>query len=95
MFNSLCSYLVSSSFYILENQSEDRVHRACGTIDDGDVVKRGDCYYKSGYNTRTWVCSCKEDKCNDAPALRVGNVAIVAVLVNIFVAIYVKYAAEY
>ncbi|XP_027209591.2 uncharacterized protein [Penaeus vannamei] len=44
--------------------SETRVHRACGWEENDEDGK--ECYYKSGYNTRSWVCACKEDGCNSA-----------------------------
>ncbi|KAK8737959.1 hypothetical protein OTU49_004317 [Cherax quadricarinatus] len=47
-----------------EHPSENRVHRACGYQENADTEKT--CYYKSGYNTRTWVCACKVDGCNTA-----------------------------
>ncbi|KAF2362342.1 hypothetical protein FHG87_006892 [Trinorchestia longiramus] len=66
-----------------EHPSEDRIHRACGYISDDDVYKRGDCYYKSGYNTRTWVCSCNEDECNSATTSYVSAVALALVAISI------------
>ncbi|XP_047503004.1 uncharacterized protein LOC125048382 [Penaeus chinensis] len=44
--------------------SETRVHRACGWEENDEDGK--ECYYKSGYNTRSWVCACKDDGCNSA-----------------------------
>ncbi|XP_071529453.1 UPAR/Ly6 domain-containing protein CG9338-like [Panulirus ornatus] len=63
--------------------AENRVHRACGWERNPKVTE--DCYYKSGYNTRTWVCSCTDDGCNSASlpfagAIVLPLVAIVAVL---------------
>ncbi|XP_045611698.1 uncharacterized protein [Procambarus clarkii] len=47
-----------------DHPAENRVYRACGYVENKEQEKS--CYYKSGYNTRTWVCACKEDGCNAA-----------------------------
>jgi len=44
---------------------EERVHRACAHLGMEDDAKP--CYYKSGYNTRSYVCHCDTDGCNTAP----------------------------
>ncbi|RXG70048.1 hypothetical protein Avbf_01403 [Armadillidium vulgare] len=44
-----------------QHPAENRIHRACGYMED-ETGK--DCYYKSGYNTRSWVCACKTNDCN-------------------------------
>ncbi|KAK3879338.1 hypothetical protein Pcinc_016072 [Petrolisthes cinctipes] len=69
--------------------AEKRVHRACGFKESEVVVDEKDCYYKSGYNTRSWVCSCKEDGCNSATlpsttALLLPLAALTAVLRGIY-----------
>ncbi|XP_018022888.1 uncharacterized protein LOC108678901 [Hyalella azteca] len=64
-----------------ENLKENRIHRACGYVEDEDMYKRGNCYYKSGYNTRTWVCSCKDDECNAASTTLVSLAGLVSLLV--------------
>lgn len=79
-----------------QHPSEDRVHRACGYAEDDGMKRRGDCYYKSGYNTRTWVCSCKFDKCNGGP-LSFAPSAAVAVLVPTAALVmgYLRSAADF
>lgn len=50
-----------------EHPAENRIHRDCGYMETEEgKTQESSCYYKSGYNTRTWVCSCKEDGCNPA-----------------------------
>ncbi|XP_076034131.1 uncharacterized protein LOC143020966 [Oratosquilla oratoria] len=43
----------------------NRVHRSCG-YKEHENQENESCYYKSGYNTRSWVCACKGDECNAA-----------------------------
>ncbi|XP_045110158.1 uncharacterized protein LOC123504015 [Portunus trituberculatus] len=50
-----------------KHPAENRIHRDCGYMEKEETKdESSSCYYKSGYNTRTWVCSCKEDGCNPA-----------------------------
>lgn len=50
-----------------KHPAENRIHRDCGWMErEEGKDQTNDCYYKSGYNTRTWVCSCKDDGCNPA-----------------------------
>ncbi|KAB7505577.1 hypothetical protein Anas_03505 [Armadillidium nasatum] len=46
-----------------QHPAENRIHRACGYMEN-ETGK--ECYYKSGYNTRSWVCACKTDDCNSS-----------------------------
>ncbi|KAK7014076.1 hypothetical protein SK128_015418 [Halocaridina rubra] len=60
------------------HEKENRIHRACGW--EEDETDDRDCYYKSGYNTRSWVCACKTDGCNGG-ALSSVNFALLLPLV--------------
>ncbi|XP_066973889.1 uncharacterized protein [Macrobrachium rosenbergii] len=61
------------------HEKENRVHRACGWEENVDSSK--DCYYKSGYNTRSWVCACKTDGCNGASLPSVGFAVLLPVII--------------
>ncbi|CAL4121810.1 unnamed protein product [Meganyctiphanes norvegica] len=67
--------------------AEERVHRDCGHLGMEDPEKN--CYYKSGYNTRSFVCHCDSDGCNAAgqiaPTLAaLLPIAVVAALRGMF-----------
>jgi len=67
--------------YTETNQEQDRVQRDCGYIDDEELKRSGECYYRSGYNTRTWACSCKEDGCNGATQHMLSGLTFVATFI--------------
>ncbi|XP_042205229.1 uncharacterized protein LOC121854594 isoform X3 [Homarus americanus] len=63
--------------------AENRVHRDCG-YEVSEESSENDCYYKSGYNTRSWVCACNEDGCN---AATVPSAAAAAILLPLAAAL--------
>merc|ERR1739838_367649 len=50
----------------LQLQEAGRIIRQCGYKDDSNLHRSGTCYYRSGYSTRTWTCSCEGNECNTA-----------------------------
>lgn len=68
--------------YTKKNFAHDRVQRDCGYVEDKHLWRKGNCYYRSGYNTRTWACSCGEDECNTAPGQTATWAGLVASLLT-------------
>jgi len=64
--------------YTDKNKAGERVIRQCGYEDDTDKIRRGDCYYNSGYITRQWTCPCKGDECNSASITTSSILALLA-----------------